>query len=204
MTIRTVRVEGDPILRKKCKKVREMTQRTASLIEDMFNTMHEAKGVGLAAPQVGVLRRICVIDCGLKESQPYVLINPEIIFSEGEQTGEEGCLSVPGYKGTVTRAQKVKVKFQNENMQETILEADGLLARCIQHETDHLDGILYIDKVEGKLREADDDSGDAKEDYDSQGDAEEESSNRGEIPGENAGKSAIKEEAPGKTRDNFQ
>lgn len=160
MAIRIVRVEGDPILRKKCKKVKEMTKRTAYLIEDMFDTMHEAKGVGLAAPQVGILKRICVIDCGLKEPQPYVLINPEIISSEGEQTGEEGCLSVPGYRGTVIRAQKIKVKYQDENMRDTLLEADGLLARCIQHETDHLEGILYIDKVEGELKAADEDSGD--------------------------------------------
>lgn len=155
MTTRIVRLNGDPILRKKCKPVRKMDQRTSTLIEDMFNTMYEAKGVGLSAPQVGVLKRICVIDCGLEESQPFVLINPEIIYKEGEQTADEGCLSVPGYKGTVTRAQKVKVQFFDLDMKRQEIEAEGLLSRCIQHETDHLDGILYVDKVAGEIKEVD-------------------------------------------------
>lgn len=145
---------GDPILRKKCKKVTGMDGRIIQLIEDMFNTMHEAGGVGLAAPQVGVLKRICVVDCGMDNPDPHLLINPDIVYAEGEQKADEGCLSVPGYKGTVTRAEKIKVKFLDQNMQEEELEAEGLLARCIQHETDHLEGILYVDKVEGELKEA--------------------------------------------------
>lgn len=155
MATRIVRLEGDPILRKKCKIVKQITSRTNTLIEDMFNTMYEARGIGLAAPQVGILKRICVIDCGLDKPDPHILINPEILYTEGEQTGDEGCLSLPGYKGTVKRAQKVKVKFNTLDMGETTLLAEGLLARCIQHETDHLDGILYIDKVEGELRKVD-------------------------------------------------
>ena len=119
----------------------------------MFDTMYEANGVGLAAPQVGILKRIFVIDCGDEEgnSVPYVFINPEIIDRDGSQTDYEGCLSVPGKSGKVTRANCVKVKAFDENMEEFELEAEGLLARCILHENDHLDGIVYVDKVEGRL-----------------------------------------------------
>ena len=115
--------------------------------------MYEANGVGLAAPQVGILKRIFVIDCGDEEgnSVPYVFINPEIIDRDGSQTDYEGCLSVPGKSGKVTRANYVKVKAFDENMEEFELEAEGLLARCILHENDHLDGIIYVDKVEGRL-----------------------------------------------------
>ena len=151
MAIREIRKEGDAILRKECKDIKEMTERTAVLIDDMFDTMYEANGVGLAAPQVGILKKLFVIDCGVEECEPYVFINPEIIELSGEQTDNEGCLSVPGYQGIVTRAEHIRVNFLNEDMEECELEADGLLSRCIQHETDHLHGILYTDKVEGGL-----------------------------------------------------
>lgn len=152
MGIRTIRELGDSCLTKVCKPVKNMNHRMEVLIEDMFDTMHEAEGVGLAAPQVGVLRRIFVIDVGTEdEPQEYVFINPEIIESEGTQTDFEGCLSVPGKSGTVTRAEKVKVKALNADFEEFELEAEGLLARAIQHENDHLDGIVYTSRVEGKL-----------------------------------------------------
>lgn len=153
MAIRNVRELGEDCLRKVCKPVKDVNLRTKLLIEDMFDTMYETNGVGLAAPQVGILKRIFVVDCGDEEGNyvPYVFINPEIIETEGEQTGYEGCLSVPGKSGVVTRAEKVKVRAFNEKMEEFELEAEGLLARCIQHENDHLNGIVYVDKVEGKL-----------------------------------------------------
>ena len=153
MALREIRKEGDPILRKECKEVKEMTERTKVLIDDMFDTMYEANGVGLAGPQVGILKRIFVVDVGMEEPEPYVFVNPEILETSGEQTGDEGCLSVPGYQGEVTRADHVKVRAYDADMQEFELEADGLLARCIQHEADHLHGILYIDKVNGELKE---------------------------------------------------
>ena len=149
MAIREVRTIGDDILYKQCKPVKEMTPRTAELIEDMFETMYETGGVGIAAPQVGVLKRIVCMDVG--DGNQYLMINPEIIELSGEQTGMEGCLSVPGKRGQVTRANYAKVKALNENMEEIIIEGEELLARCIQHECDHLDGILYVSKVEGEL-----------------------------------------------------
>lgn len=153
MAIRKIRFIGDPCLNKVCKPVQKITPSIETLIEDMFDTMYEARGVGLAAPQVGILKRIFVIDCGDEEgnSVPYVFINPEIIDRDGSQTDYEGCLSVPGKSGKVTRANYVKVKAFDENMEEFELEAEGLLARCILHENDHLDGIIYVDKVEGRL-----------------------------------------------------
>ena len=126
-----------------------MTPRTAELIEDMFETMYEANGVGLAAPQVGILRQLVVID--VDDGNQYVLINPEILETEGSQTGSEGCLSVPGKSGTVTRPMHVKVKALNENLEPYELEGDGLLARAICHEIAHLRGELYVDIVEGEL-----------------------------------------------------
>ena len=153
MALRNVRVIGDPVLTKKCKKVEKMTPRIKELIEDMFDTMYEAEGVGLAAPQVGILKRIVVIDAGIEEKDPHLLINPEIIETEGEQTGNEGCLSLPGKYGEVTRPMHVKVKAQDIDMNEFILEGDELLARAICHECDHLDGILYSSKVNGELME---------------------------------------------------
>ena len=149
MAVRTIRVIGDEILYKECKPVKEMTQRVEELIEDMFETMYEANGVGLAAPQVGILRQLVVID--VDDGNQYVLINPEILETEGSQTGSEGCLSVPGKSGTVTRPMHVKVKALNENLEPYELEGDGLLARAICHEIAHLRGELYVDIVEGEL-----------------------------------------------------
>ena len=149
MAIRTIRTIGDEILRKQCKPVKEMTPRTAELIEDMFETMYEANGVGLAAPQVGILRQLVVID--VDDGNQYVLINPEIVEEDGSQTGAEGCLSVPGKSGMVTRPMHVKVKALNENMEPYELEGEGLLARAICHECAHLNGELYVDIVEGEL-----------------------------------------------------
>ena len=125
MAVRTIRVIGDEILYKECKPVKEMTQRVEELIEDMFETMYENNGVGLAAPQVGILKQIVVID--VDDGNQYVLINPEIIEEEGSQTGQEGCLSVPGKAGIVTRPQKVKVKALDENMEEFVLEGEDLI-----------------------------------------------------------------------------
>ena len=150
MAIREIRTMGDEVLTKQCKEVKAMTPRTAILIEDMLDTMYEAMGVGLAAPQVGILRRIVVIDVG---EGPIVLINPEILETSGEQTGDEGCLSVPGKAGCVTRPNYVKVKALDENMEEVIYEGEGLLARAFCHEIDHLDGHLYVEKVEGEIHD---------------------------------------------------
>ena len=150
MAVREIRVQGDEVLTKKCKEVKALTPRTLVLIEDMLDTMYEAQGVGLAAPQVGILKRIVVIDIG---EGPIILINPEILETSGEQTGDEGCLSVPGLAGQVTRPNYVKVKALDENMEEVIYEGEGLLARAFCHEIDHLDGHLYVEKVEGELHE---------------------------------------------------
>ncbi len=143
MAVRQIRLDGDDILRKRCKEVKEMNDRTLDLIDDMFETMYEANGVGLAAPQVGILKRIVVID--IDDGNPLVLINPEIISHDGEQTGDEGCLSLPGLVATVTRPNHVVCKALDENMEEFTIEATELLARAICHELDHLDGILYKD-----------------------------------------------------------
>lgn len=148
MAIRTIREIGDPVLTKVCKEVTEITPRLRMLIDDMFETMYEAEGVGLAAPQVGILKRIVVIDAG---DDPHVLINPRIVETSGEQTGNEGCLSVPGKTGIVTRPDYVKAVALNEEMQPYELEGTQLLARAICHELEHLEGKLYVDKVEGKL-----------------------------------------------------
>lgn len=150
MALRNVRTLGDEVLRSTSKEVKEMTPRIKELIDDMFDTMYEAEGVGLAVPQVGIRKRIVVIDCG---DQPLVLINPEILETSGEQTGYEGCLSVPGKTGIVTRPSYAKVKALDENMEEYIVEGEDLLARCLCHEIDHLNGIMYVDKVEGKLED---------------------------------------------------
>ncbi len=150
MAVREIRTMGDEVLGKVCKEVTTMTPRTAILIEDMIDTMYEANGVGLAAPQVGVLKRIVVIDVG---EGPMVLINPVILETAGEQTGDEGCLSVPGKAGQVTRPNYVKVKAWNEQMEEVIYEGEELLARAFCHEIDHLEGHLYVEKVEGELHD---------------------------------------------------
>ena len=150
MAIRTIREMGDDVLTKVCKEVPKMTLRTRILIEDMLDTMYQAAGVGLAAPQVGILKRIVVIDVG---EGPIVMINPEILETSGEQTGEEGCLSVPGKAGVVTRPNYVKARALNENMEEYIIEGEELLARAICHELDHLDGHMYTEKVVGGLHD---------------------------------------------------
>ena len=151
MALRQIRYDGDDILRKKCKEVKEMTERTRTLIDDMFETMYEANGVGLAAPQVGILKRLVVIDVDYET--PYVLINPVIIERDGEQTGDEGCLSLPGKVATVTRPNHVICRCLNEDMEEVEIEGEGLLARAICHELDHLDGILYKDVADSPLRD---------------------------------------------------
>ena len=150
MGIRKIREIGDEVLTKQCKEVTKMSLRTKILIGDMLDTMYEAMGVGLAAPQVGVLKRIVVIAVG---EGPIILINPEILETSGEQTGEEGCLSVPGKSGVVTRPDYVKVKALNEDMEEIELEGEGLLARAFCHEIDHLDGHMYVELVEGELHD---------------------------------------------------
>ena len=151
MAIRKIRYEGDPILNKRAKEVKEVTPRIKTLIGDMFDTMYEANGCGLAGPQVGILKRICVIDVG--EGQK-VFINPEIIETSGEQTGDEGCLSVPGKVGTVTRPNEVKARAYNGDMELVEIEGTELFARAMCHEFEHLDGHLYTERVEGELRDA--------------------------------------------------
>lgn len=148
MALRTIRTEGDPVLRKVSRPVTEMNQKLRTLIFDMLDTMYESMGVGLAAPQVGILKRLVTIDVG---DGPIVLINPEILETSGEQTGDEGCLSVPGMAGQVTRPNYVKVKALDENMEEVIYEGTELLARAFCHEIDHLDGKMYTDLVEVEL-----------------------------------------------------
>ncbi len=146
MALREIRETGDPVLNKKSKPVREMTPRVAELIGDMYDTMREADGVGLAAPQVGILKRIVVIE--VEEGVSYTLINPSILSEEGEQTGYEGCLSVPGMTGIVTRPEHVVCEALNEKMEPYTIDAHGLLARCICHELAHLDGHLYPEIAE--------------------------------------------------------
>ncbi len=150
MALRNIRKMGDNILTKTCRPVEEMTPRIKELIQDMLDTMYESYGVGLAASQVGVLKRIVVIDIG---EGPVVLVNPEIVETSGEQTGDEGCLSVPGKTGTVTRPMYAKVQAFDENMEPVTVEGEGLMARAICHECDHLDGVLYVEHVEGELRD---------------------------------------------------
>ncbi len=148
MALRTIRVEGDPVLTKVSRPVDKMTPRNHELIMDMLDTMYDAMGVGLAAPQVGILKRIVVIDVG---EGPIVLINPEILETSGEQTGDEGCLSVPGMAGQVTRPNYVKVKALDIDMNEEEYEGAGLLTRVFCNEIDHLDGHMYTELVEGEL-----------------------------------------------------
>ena len=149
MGIRNLRTMGDECLRQKCKEIKSISPRIRILAEDMLDTMYAANGVGLAAPQVGILKRMVVID--VDGEHPYILINPEILETSGEQTGYEGCLSVPGKSGVVTRPNYAKVRATGLDGKEFILEGEELLARAICHECDHLDGIIYVDKVEGDL-----------------------------------------------------
>ena len=145
MALRNIRTMGDECLNKVCKEVKEINDRTRTLIEDMIDTMYEANGVGLAAPQVGILKRVVVIDVGEEGPGVLRLINPEILERSGVQNGPEGCLSCPGMYGDVKRSQYVKVKALNEQGEEMIIEAEDFLARALQHEIDHLEGILFID-----------------------------------------------------------
>lgn len=150
MALRTIRIQGDPVLTKNCRQITEMTPKIRELAEDMLETMYEANGVGLAAPQVGILKRIVVIDVG---EGPITMINPVILESSGEQTGDEGCLSLPGKSGVVTRPNYVKARAFDLNMEEFEIEGTELLARAICHELDHLDGHMYTEKAIGPLRE---------------------------------------------------
>ncbi len=151
MAIRMVREQNEPILRKKCKEVKEITPKITELLDDLADTMYESNGVGLAAPQVGMLKRIVVIDIG---EGLFEFINPVILESSGSQTGNEGCLSVPGKMGQVTRPNYVKVQALNRDGETVIIEGEELMARAICHELDHLEGILYTDLVEGELMDA--------------------------------------------------
>lgn len=146
MALRTIRIMGDDVLTKKCREITELTPRLKVLIKDMLDTMYEANGVGLAGPQVGVLKRVAVIDIG---EGPIILINPVILETSGEQTGEEGCLSLPGKAGEVTRPNYVKVRAFDEKMKEYEIEGTELLARALCHEIEHLDGHMYVEKVKG-------------------------------------------------------
>lgn len=154
MAIRKIRKIGDGILNKKSKEINEVTGRISTLIDDMLDTMYDADGVGLAAPQVGILKRIVVIDVTQEGNEPIIMINPVILETSGEQTGEEGCLSVPGKSGIVTRPNYVKVRAFDRDMNEYELEGTELLARAICHEVEHLEGILYVERVEGELHDA--------------------------------------------------
>ena len=149
MAIRTIREYGDDVLAKPCKEIKEVTPKIKELVEDLLETMFEANGVGLAAPQVGILKRVVVID--VTGEDPIVMINPVILETDGEQTGYEGCLSLPGKSGVVTRPNYVKAKAFDLEMNEYIIEGEELLARAICHELDHLDGHMYVEKVEGDL-----------------------------------------------------
>lgn len=153
MALRKIRTLGDPVLKKVAKPVQEINEKIKELAYDMLDTMYTANGVGLAAPQIGVLKRIAVIDVSPEGNRPIVLINPEIIESSGSQTGDEGCLSVPGKAGTVTRPNEVTVRAYNLKNQEIIVKGTELLARALCHELDHLDGVVYVEKVEGKLHD---------------------------------------------------
>ena len=150
MALRQIRIQGDSVLEKVCRPVEKISPRIATLIEDMIDTMYENNGVGLAAPQVGVLRRIAVIDVG---EGPIVLVNPVVLETSGEQTGEEGCLSLPGKSGQVTRPNYAKVRAFDAEMNEFEIEGEELLARALLHEIDNLDGHMYTELVEGPLHD---------------------------------------------------
>lgn len=153
MAIRNIRMFGDEVLNKECKVVEKVSTRIKVLVDDMYDTMYDAMGVGLAAPQVGVLKRIVVIDISPEGNEPITLINPEIVETDGSQTGSEGCLSFPGKAGTVTRPNYVKVKAFDIDMKPIEVEGTELLARALCHELDHLDGHLYTEFVEGEVHD---------------------------------------------------
>lgn len=144
MAIRQIRLDSDPILKKKSREVENIDDKILTLLDDMVETLDVAQGVGLAAPQVGILKRVIIVNV----DECYKMINPEILETSEPELGSEGCLSVPGYVGMVTRPKKVKAKFTDETGKERIIEAEGLEARCICHEIDHLNGILYTDLTE--------------------------------------------------------
>ncbi len=166
MAIKEILTSEHPVLRQKAKKIKRVDAAIEKLIDDMFDSMHEAHGLGLAAPQIGVGLRVFIVEMPKDDTddtveaqprekrrvaysgQPIALINPEIVKAEGEQFGEEGCLSIPGYVGMVRRAEKVIVKGLNRKGKEVKLTGEGLLARAFQHEIDHLDGILFTDRLE--------------------------------------------------------
>lgn len=153
MALRKIRTLGDPVLEKVAKPVTEVNEKIKELAYDMLDTMYTANGVGLAAPQIGVLKRIAVIDVSPEGNRPIVLINPVIVSTSGSQTGDEGCLSVPGKAGCVTRPNEVTVRALNLKNQEIEVKGTELLARALCHELDHLEGIVYVEKVEGELRD---------------------------------------------------
>lgn len=155
MALRNIVLEGDDILRKRAKEVTEINDKIRMILDDMVETMRENNGVGLAAPQVGILKRIFVIEI---DDQLIELINPEIIETEGIQNEEEGCLSIPGFYGTVERPARIKIKGLNREGQEVTYEGTDLLAIALSHENDHLDGILYVDKAVN-IRDANNDNG---------------------------------------------
>lgn len=175
MALRNIREIGDPVLTKISKPVKEITPRIREMVQDMFDTLYDENGVGLAAPQVGVLKRIFIAD--VTGSEPHVFVNPVILETSGEQTGQEGCLSVPGKSGIVTRPNYVRIGAYDLDMNYFELEGTELLARCICHEYDHLDGHLYVDKVEGRLLDLN-----ALPDEDEEEEADQ---NEGEAPSEN-------------------
>ena len=161
MALREIRVQGDPILLKECRPVKELKDRDRQLIEDMLDTMYANEGVGLAAPQVGVLKQIVVMDVSEEKNEPLVLINPRVIESDGSQTGPEGCLSVPGLYGDVTRPAHVVIEALDEDMEPITLEGEGLFARAACHEIDHLKGHMYTELAEGPLYEMKDEDEEA-------------------------------------------
>ena len=148
MAIRNIRVYPDSALEKPCKPVKEMTDKLRTLIQDMLDTMYDADGVGLAAPQVGILKRLAVVDITEDHSDPIVMINPTVVETSGEQRGFEGCLSVPEKAGIVTRPNYVKVRCLDSEMNEIEIEGEELLARALIHEIDHLDGHMYVEQAE--------------------------------------------------------
>ena len=153
MGIRKIVTLGDDTLRKHCKPQEKFDRRLATLLKDMADTMYKAEGVGLAAPQVGILRRVAVIDVTEDHSGLLELVNPVIIEREGEQTGREGCLSIPGRQAVVTRPMRVKVRFQDRNGDTFEMETEGFEPRAVCHELDHRDGRLYIDVMDRELTE---------------------------------------------------
>lgn len=154
MALRNIREMGDPVLEKKAKTIKEVTPRLRALAQDMLETMYDSGGVGLAAPQVGILKRMVVVDVTEEQNEPYTMLNPQILEQDGEQRAYEGCLSVPGKVGIVTRPNRVVVRYNDLDMNEWEMEAEEFLARAICHELDHLEGHLYVEKVEGDLKEA--------------------------------------------------